>query len=292
MPKGEVDYYRSEGIHPNNSVVDGRYQALQNWRTQNPPGGTTSGGRRGGGGYGGGMAATAGIDQGTYDYLLGLINKNRPKNFTMDPYVAPEFYDFDTSMYDQARTGLDEGIAADRQYGMGAFADARTELEQYQNPFDPDTVYTDPGISDAMRRMIEANDGLGMDEALRQDAIAGEADRAMENTLALLAGVDQQRQASNLRALAGDERGFNERLDAAARNLGLNIDLAQGRAKSAYDKDRFGYEAGNARQGYEDLLGINLMNYQTANDYNTQMLDPIMELVMLGMLNGKQTLKL
>jgi len=227
--------------------------------------------------------------------MIRLIGK-KPQSFNYTPldlpdYNAPDFYDFDGTQYDLARQGLTEGIAAGRQSGNQTYDDARFELDQYQNPYG-NVQTTNPGVRDAMARMMQAN-GIDPNILSGVDAEGVQADRAFGNTQALLAGTADQRQASNQRALSGDQRRFNENLSGEERSMGLSIDMALARARSQYDKDLWQYGKDEADRRYEIAVAEATANNQgvnSANQANTQAMNtwqqgavnPLMELLLSG----------
>ena len=54
-------------------------------------------------------------------------------------------------------------------------------------------------------------------------------------------------------------------MGAEGRSLGLGIDMAQAGARSGYDRDRFGYNAANQRQLYDDDLQRQMLDYSRRN---------------------------
>lgn len=182
-------------------------------------------------------------------------------------YQAREFYNFDTSQYDKARTGLQQGLAADLSTGNQAYADAGTELAQYQNPF-ANRAYTQNSPIDAsMQRMLQANGGQ-QDQATTNQGV--QADQAFGNVLSLLGGAASNQQASAQRALGGDQRRFTESLNNQGRNMGLGIDMAQARAQEQYNKDKWQYGEEVARLNYQTNMQEATMNNQGRNQVGMQ----------------------
>lgn len=256
---------------------------------------TSGGGGRGFGGGGGGGGGSP-FTQGAFDALIGMLGGTRPENmefqrFQMDPYKAPKFYAFNRQPFQQARKGLRTAFRDDRRQGNQAFRDAQGELAQYNNPFEGGIATTDPGTSAAMQRMMAAQGGAGEEAAAQTAAEGVQADAAMGNTAALLAGVDAQNSAAQARALQGDRRRFNEGLSAERRGLSSGIDVALANALSDYQKDRFGYRASTSRQRYDDRMNQAMMNWmqrnqtnqantQASNAWRQAMTSPIMQMVM------------
>ena len=308
------------------------------WYWPTGPGGGGSGSRGGGGG--GGAPSFAGIDQGTFDYLLGMLGQQKPQQwnyqqlgqlpqmqalqFQAPQYNAPEFYDFNSQRFDNMLANVGEAADADRRAGAAAYGDARTELEQYRNPFAGGLQTQNPGVMESMRRMMEAH-GVNPGQVAQVDAEGAQADQAMGNVMALLAGVDQQRQGSNMRALSGDERRFNENIQNRQRMAEMQVQMAQDRALSQWEKDRWQYGVDVANQQYQITMneamtnfqaqtnaqGINhqsavqqaLANWQGGNEanqfnvgatnqFNQQAINQLLDLVLSGMNEGSQTLTL
>jgi hypothetical protein len=239
--------------------------ALPPW---SPPGGPGGGGGYGGGGGGGGGGGAPPIDTGSIMALLG----RRPQQQTwqdyqwqdvdLPDYQAQEFYAFDPTQYNQARTGLQQGIAADTATGNQAYADANTELSQYQNPFANRAYTQNQPMDAAMQRMMQAN-GATADQATTNQGV--QADAAFGNVLALLGGAAQNNQASSLRALGGDQRRFQESLANQGRNMGLGIDMAQARAQEQYNKDKWQYGVEVADRKYQATMQEIMANNQGRN---------------------------
>lgn len=226
-----------------------------------PPSGNSGGG--GGGGGGGGAPP---IDMNSIMALLGRRPQQQTwQNLDMPDYQAQEFYAFDPTQYDKARTGITQGIAADRSTGNQAYADATTELQNYQNPFANRQYTQNQPMDQAMQRMMQAN-GVQADQATTNQGV--QADAAFGNVLGLLGGAANQYQASGLRALGGDQRRFDESLNNQARNLSLGVDMRQAAAQEQYNKDKWQYGEGVARYNYEQNMQEGQYNNQGQNQTN------------------------
>tara|TARA_R110000744_G_scaffold228129_1_gene346110 strand:+ start:426 stop:1142 length:717 start_codon:yes stop_codon:yes gene_type:complete len=191
--------------------------------------------------------------------MLGLISQARNQgayqyqDLAVPDYVGPQFREYDGSMYDTARSGITRGLASDAASGATAYGDARTELSQYQDPFTGRSYATNQGIPEAMQRMMRANN-VGMEQTEIDRGI--QADAAFGNVLALLGGSSQQAQDSNMRALAGDERRFNESLASQGRTMSLGVDMTEAKARQQYSQDAFDYGEGIARQNYDKNMQV------------------------------------
>ena len=227
------------------------------------PGGYSSRGRGGGGGGGG-----VNPDWGKMAAIMGFTpQKYKFQNYTPEMYKGTGFYDFDSSMYDRARQGVQEGLAADLASGQAAYGDAMTELQQYQNPFAGRSYSTNPQMSGAMQRMLAANNA-GVTGGPTEQARGVQADQAFGNVLALLGGAADQRQGAEMRALGGDERRFNESLQSEGRGMNLGIDMALANARSQYEKDKWQYGEEIAQQNYQARTQAAMYNNQGLNQTN------------------------
>lgn len=230
-------------LKPPGTNTPGIPQPLPN---QNPWGGASGGG---GGGGGGG----SGLTQDQINQILGLIPGAQPKpgtwnNINLPEYNAPEFYKWDNSAYTGATGSVNEGIAAGLASGSKDFDVAGAQLAQYQNPFG-DVRTTNPG-NEAMDRMLRSQ-GVGTGAA-DQTAQEGQyLDAGFGFTQNLLAGAADQRQAGNLRGLAGDRRHFRETLEGEQRAMNAQIQAAEAKAKTQYDKDLFMYGKAEADKNFE-----------------------------------------
>ena len=242
------------------------------------PGG---GGGGGGGGYGGGYRQ---IDMEPVFKLLGRKPKDYEyEDFEFDPYEGQEFRAFNGDRYNQLRTGIQEGVAADRASGMDTYADATTELQGYVNPFQK-VSYTQNGpMPEAMAGMLAAN-GMSFDPGEAQYGM--EADAAFGNLNRTLGAVADQNQASSLRALAGDQRRFNESLDSSERSMMLTVGQQEAQAREVYEREKFQYGEEIARANYEASMQIALSNNQGRN--NTSQANAQVENEY--MINGNNTL--
>lgn len=244
----------------------------------NPPGGNPPGGAPRGG-YGGGIGAA---NMAAIMKLLGRKPQQyaAPQSYewqdlALGQYDAPEFRQFDGSQYDLMKGGITKGLAADAAAGGAAYGDARTELEQYQNPFSNRQYSQNTGMPEAMQRMLAAND-VGLDQAETNRGV--QADAAFGNVLALLGGAADQSQASSMRALGGDERRFNESLASQGRTMNLGVDMAKSKALQAYEQEKWQYGESVARANYETRMQEAIANNQGRNQVgqaNTQQTNEI-----------------
>ncbi len=240
-----------------------------------PGGGYPTGGGGGGRGGGGGGGAKP-INWGVMGQAMGY----RPQEFTWQNYTPEQykgtgFYDFNGGQYDRMRRGVREGLAADLAAGNTAYGDARGELERYQNPFAGRQYSQNPEMSQAMQRMMSANN-VQADPMER--ARGTQADAAFGNVLALLAGNAGQRQASELRALGGDQRRFGESLNSEGRGMNLAVDMKEAAARDQYEKDKWQYGEQIALQNYNARTQAGMYNNQGANTVgqaNTQALNDV-----------------
>lgn len=225
----------------------------------NRPGPSPSGG--GGGGYGGGYRQ---IDMEPVFKLLGRRPQDYEyEDFEFDPYEGQEFRAFNGDRYNQLRDGIRDGVAADRSSGMGSYGDARTELRTYDNPFLKSSYTQNGPMPEAMANMLSAN-GMSFDSGEAQYGM--EADAAFRNLNQTLGAVANQNQASSMRALAGDERRFNESLDSSQRSMLLSVGQQEARAREVYEREKFEYGEEIARANYQQAVAIAQTNHQGRNN--------------------------
>lgn len=255
----------------------------------NPAGSPTSPGGGYGSYSGGGGLTDAGMKQ-----IMQLLGR-KPKQYEYNPlaiddYQGTGFRDWDGSMYDMARSGITEGLAADAAAGAAAYGDARTELDQYRNPFAGREYATNQGMPDAMQRMLAANNAT-LDPT--ETARGSEADAAFGNVLALLGGTADQAQASAQRALGGDERRFNESLASQGRTMNLGVNMTEAKARQQYEQDKWQYGEDIARANYEKNSQVAMANNQgqnqtdqanvgLANDAQSSGVDTLIQLLASG----------
>ena len=258
----------------------------------NPAGSPTSPG----GGYGsyGGGGGGCGLTDAGMKQIMQLLGR-KPQQYgynplAIDDYQGTGFRDWDGSMYDMARGGVTEGLAADAAAGAAAYGDARTELDQYRNPFAGREYATNQGMPDAMQRMLKANNAT-LDPT--ETARGSEADAAFGNVLALLGGTADQAQASAQRALGGDERRFNESLASQRRTMNVGVNMTEAKARQQYEQDKWQYGEDIARANYEKNSQVAMANNtgqnQTdqanvglINDNNAQSTQALIQLLSSG----------
>jgi hypothetical protein len=251
----------------------------------------TGGGGGGGYGGGGGGGGAPQIDMGQVMALLGRKpGQYNWNDFEQADYVGSPYRDFNSGQYDMMRSGITEGLAADQAAGATAYGDARFELEQYQNPFAGRDYATNPEMSGAMQRMMSANN-VTPDYADQSRGV--QADSAFGNVLALLGANAGNRQASELRALGGDERRFGESLASEGRTMGLGVDMAEAAALEQYEKDKWMYGEEIARMNYQTARetgmynaqgqqGVAQGNVQLNNEYNQNNTNTLIDLLASG----------
>tara|TARA_R110002153_G_scaffold48290_3_gene136272 strand:- start:2634 stop:3542 length:909 start_codon:yes stop_codon:yes gene_type:complete len=229
----------------------------------------------GGGGGGGGGGGVTQLDMASILKLLGqeptqygAPEQHVYQDVVIPDYVGSPFRAWDGSMYETMRNGITEGLAADRRAGMAAYGDARTELSQYQDPFSNRGYAQNQAMPAAMQRMMAANN-VQFDPA--ETARGAQADVAFGNVLALLGGTAQQAQASNMRALGGDERRFGESLDSEGRSMQLDVNMTESKARQQYDIEKFAYGEEIARINYQknsELAATNAAGQNAAAEAN------------------------
>ena len=235
------------------------------------------------GGSGGG--GSAGMTQEMFDYLSSIIGKGKPQALTaenLDLADPSQYMKWDPSQYNVARQGVTSGIEGIRTRGNTAFDQAQGELSRYANPFEGGLQTRNPDLQAAMQRMMQANNvAPGQVGATNEEGV--QADRAMANTLALLAGTDQARSASNLRALAGDRTTFDQNLGLEGNMLNLGVNMSEARGKTAFDQalQQAMMEAANqeAMQNWTRRNQVADTNVGAQNQWNQDILNTYLQLV-------------
>ena len=242
-----------------------------------------SGGRGGGGGGGGG--GVAGLDQATLDWLFGQLGQGRPQNLqqTMLDLPDPAQYlgKFDTSAYDTARQGITSGLSAVQQRANTAYANALNELQQYRNPYAGGLQQVNPDLLASQQAMAQANGSMGQ---LQQSVGEGaQADRAMSNALALLAGNDQARQAANLRATAADQQMTEQNLGIEGNLLNLGVNMGQAKGQTAWDQmlRQAQLEAANQEvaQNWQRGNTVSDTNVANRNQWNQGLMQTLLSII-------------
>jgi Predicted membrane protein len=249
------------------------------------PGSPGSGGGGYGGGGGGGGGGPAGMTQEMFDYLASIMGKSRPQDLAYNPLDLPDpsqTMKWDPTQYGVARQGVASGIEGIRNRGNTAFDQAQGELSRYQNPFEGGLRTNNPDLQNAMQRMMQAN-GVNPGQVATTNAEGVQADQAMRNSLAMLAGTDQARMAGNMRALQGDRTTFDQNLGLEANNLNLGVNMAEARGKTAFDQrlqDAM-MEAANqeAMQNWQRQNAVGDTNVNQQNQWNADILKTYLQLV-------------
>ncbi len=262
-----VDYQNTAGSTPFQDSVSGKWffgpDGLNVSGNGSAGAGGGGGGRYGRGGGGGGGGGAKPINWGAMGQAMGYTPQPFEwQSYSPEQYEGTGFYDFNGGQYDRMRRGIQEGLAADLAAGNTAYGEARGELQRYQNPFAGRQYSQNPGMSQAMQRMMAANN---VQADPTETARGAQADRAFGNVLALLAGNADQRQAGELRALGGDQRRFGESLNSEGRGMNLAVDMAMSRAREQYQKDKWLYGEQIAQQNWQANTQAAMYNNQGAN---------------------------
>jgi peptidoglycan hydrolase-like protein with peptidoglycan-binding domain len=209
----------------------------------------------------------------------------KPKQLAQTQLDLPDpsqYYKWDNSLYNQAREGVTSGIQGIRDRGNTAFDRAGVELAQYQNPYNGGLQTQNPDLQSAMQRMMSAN-GVNPGQVAQTNNEGIQADQAMRNTLAILAGTDQARQAANQRALAGDRTTFDQNLGLEGNMLNLGVNMSEAKGKNAFDQmlqglmfDTAGQEATQNWQRGNTVSDTNIGN---ANTWNSGLMQTLLAMV-------------
>jgi len=247
---------------------------------QNPqyPGLYGGGGSRGGGGGGGGGGGPEGLDQEKFDYLAWMVGQGVPKEVAFEAIDIPEPV-WNNALYNQARSGVETGIQGMRDRGNTAIDQARSMItSQYQNPFENGLNTRNPDLQQAMQRMASAN-AVQPGSFGATDQEATQRDRGMADTLAMLAGVDQRRQAGNLMGLEGDRRTMDQNLGLEGNLLGLGVNMAETKGKNAYDERVDAIRQQEAMQNWQRKNQVSDTNVGNWNNWSQAAIKAYMELV-------------
>lgn len=236
----------------------------------------TSGGRGGGGGGGGG-GGPAGLDQATLDWLFGQIGAGRPQDIQFNPIDLPELNPFDTSQYDTARAGVTSGIDAMRTRGNQALDQALGEINQFKNPFAGGMQTTNPDLAAQMAAMARANNATTALQGVTGEGI--QADRAFGNAQALMAGAEQSRNAANKRAIGGDRRTMETNLGLEGNMLGLGVNMAQAKARGAYDERAEALRQQEAMLNWQRNNQVGDTNASNRNAWNSGLMQTLMSII-------------
>jgi len=219
------------------------YAAL--YRAYNPIGGGQlpadlsglpgSGGGGYGGGGGGGGAGPQGLDQATLDYLASIIGQGRPKDINYQAIDLPE-PTWDNALYEQARGGVTSGINDIRTRGNTAIDNAIAQVNRYQNPYAGGLQTRTPDLQSQMSAMMAANRVGTPGQVTQTDQEGATADRGLAATLAMLAATDERRKEGNLMGLEGDRRVMDQNLGIEGNMLGLGVNMAEQRGKTAWQQ--------------------------------------------------------
>jgi len=263
----------------------------------------------GGGGGGWGGTAPAGLDQKTYDWLLGQIGTRKPNQYTwqnldLPEYVAPEFYKFDTGQFDTARQGVTEGIAGARGIGNTAFDRGLAEIDAYENPYLQGVQQRTPGVSRELQQSMAAWGGAGSDAAAQEQAFGSNMDQGMDSVYDLLRRSEDSYTQGLRRGNAGDRMQFDQRLSQEERDMSTGIDMIQQRAEAAHRQEEFYYGKAAADRNYDIRMQeamanhsgrnqVSQANTQQGNAWNADIMALLQQLGMSGINGaGNQTLNL
>jgi hypothetical protein len=247
---------------------------------------TQPGSGRSGGGGGGGAAGPTGLDQATLDWILAQLGRGKPQGLTANNLDLPDpsqyFGQYDTKPFDVARQGLTQGIQGIRDRGTTAIGNARSEIERYQNPYFAGLQSTTPDLQQTMQPMMQANGvNPGAVQATNNEGI--QADQAMRNAMQMLAGTDQARQASNLRANTADLGDMNKNLDLEQLLLSLGVDMGQAKGQTAWDQmiKQAGFDTATqeAAQNWQRGNTVGDTNVTNNNAWNQGLISTLLSII-------------
>jgi len=290
MSTKDKDYYDGNIAARVAAYRDNKASTAPTFPTTMPPfGGYPTGG---GGGGGGGAPAP------DYSQWGGWAAATRPSTLKATDLDLPEYQQvapraWDTSQYDAARTGVAGGIADARNIGNTAFDRQLAEYRAMRNPYTQGPRTTNPGVDPRLLASMQAWGGAGSGGAAQAFGEGVQADQAMGSVYDLLASGQDQYQQGLMRSTAGDRMQLDQRLGGEERMLNLGIQMAQARAKEAYDKEVWALGKEAADRNYEARMAeasanwtrrntVDDTNVATGNAWNQNVLNTILSMIASG----------
>jgi hypothetical protein len=135
--------------------------------------------------------------------------------------------------------------------------------------------------------------GAGSYDAAQVNQEGVQADSAMKSVYDLLGKVSGQFNEGQLAGIQGDRMQLDQRLGGEERMLNLGVNMAQAKAKAAYDQEVWllGKEAADrnfeirmqeATTNNQGLNATNQANTQQGNTWNSDMMQYILEMIGSG----------
>jgi hypothetical protein len=214
-----------------------------------------------------------------------MVGQGKPRDIAYEALDLPDpsqYMKWDNSLYNTARQGVQTGIEGIRGRGNTAFDAAQAELQNYRNPFEGGLQTNNPDLQMAMQRMMEAN-RVNPSQVGQTQYENINADRAMANQLAMLAGTDQARMAGNLRGLQGDRTTFDQNLGLEGNMLNLGVNMAEAKGKGAFDQRlqdaMLQEQQQEAMQNWQRQNTVTDTNVGNWNDWSQAAIKQYMELI-------------
>jgi hypothetical protein len=233
----------------------------------------------------------AGIDQGTYNQLLSMFGSTKPKQWDYQDLELSDRGPFDSSQYDIAGDGIQQGFDDARARGTTAFDRSSAEIAGYENPYAQGVQQRTPGIDPALQRSMSAWGGAGSDAAAAEQQFGFNTDQGMDAMYDLLGRSEDSYTQGLQRGIAGDRMEFDQRMGGEQRSMATDLELRKAKAMQAFA------DAQNAREdqvAFANNAGQNQAgqyNNQSGNQYNSEAFNQFMSLVLGGMNGaGNQTL--
>lgn len=257
-----------------------RGSAAPDYSWMNPSGG--GGGGYGGSGGGGGPAAPPGIDQATFDGIIGMLSGTTPQTYQyqnlqlsqlpqfqqldLPEYTGTGFYDFDSSPYDQALSGIETGIADASKSGHMAFDNMAAAYGSTGNPYAQGPKVASQ-VDPRLLASMEAFSGAGADAAAQTQFEGAQADAAMASVYDLLGASGEQYRQNMVNSVMGDRAQFDQNMASQQNMMNLSVNMALAAAKSQYEKDKWQYGEQIAQQNYQAAVQEAMFNTQGQNDW-------------------------
>jgi hypothetical protein len=254
---------------------------MQNGTFQWP---TSPGG--GGGGYsnwgGGGGGGGGGSSKPDYSSWAAWAAAARPQQGAWTNLDMPDRKPWDSAQFDTARQGITTGLADAQRQGNTAFNLAAQRYLNYQNPYASGPRQRNPRTDQRLVDSMNAWGGAGSNAAAQVAGEGVQADSAMGSVYDLLGNVGRQYNNDQLAAIQGDRMQLNQRLGGEGRMLGLGVDMASARSRSAYDDQVYNNLLQQAMYNNQGLNSMNQSNTQQNNGWNSAMMQAILDMIGSG----------
>jgi hypothetical protein len=205
------------------------------------------GSRRRSGGGGGGAAPAPTMTQAMLDWLSGVLRGGAPTAQTAGTLDLPDYTgmamrDFDPTMFNQARTALNQGVQTDLGTAQQATQNMLGFLNSnYSNAFNnPNNTYATagqaPGMNQQAMGRLMSSYGVNPNATAPTQNQGVQADQAFGNLWRTLAGNEDIAQRGRIGNAQQYGTQAQQAIQAAGRAGGLGLDLGQTQAQAAWQK--------------------------------------------------------